>query len=413
MRLKRLDRQLRIQGWNQDALDNAKVGVVGDADLLASHYLLSASALGINRFIVLAPVLNQTFVEIAKKLNPRFNLTHIEGFYTHPVLDEIFNGCNLIADLSHYGLANKLLLQKGYREKIPIIRGFCYEQCNEQGFKVFTYMRGREWQELEQLVSSKNLPQDHFDDGVLDTIIAGIVLEETKNILMGQEVSEDLILYTRKKTGALKNKPRILVIGSGALGIFVGLGLAYLGFRHSTFMDPDVVEETNLNRQVFFYDAVGKGKAETLSRRLNRLFRMDNRALMAYFDKETGIAPYDIVFDCVDNFETRIVLSEKCKAHGKTLISGGTSADEGQVVIYTPGKNESTPAQLLGLYDIVGKRETDSFQRERASCRYQPDPSVIMTNQIVAGFMVDAFRMLLNGQEPVNVFYDAASDKRI
>jgi molybdopterin/thiamine biosynthesis adenylyltransferase len=140
---------------------------------------------------------------------------------------------------------------------------------------------------------------------------------------------------------------------------------------------------------------------------------MDNRALMAYFDKETGIAPYDIVFDCVDNFETRIVLSEKCKAHGKTLISGGTSADEGQVVIYTPGKNESTPAQLLGLYDIVGKRETDSFQRERASCRYQPDPSVIMTNQIVAGFMVDAFRMLLNGQEPVNVFYDATSDKRI
>ncbi|MGD8768865.1 MAG: hypothetical protein PVJ06_02365, partial [Desulfobacterales bacterium] len=149
MRRKRLDRQLRIEGWDQEALDNAKVGVVGDEDLLASHYLLSASALGINRLVVLAPSLNQTFVEIAKKLNPRFNLTHIEGFYTHPVLDEIFNGCNLIADLSHYGLANKLLLQKGYRDNIPIIRGFCYEQDDKQGFKVFTYVRGREWQELE------------------------------------------------------------------------------------------------------------------------------------------------------------------------------------------------------------------------------------------------------------------------
>ena len=413
MRMKRLDRQLRIEGWNQDTLDNAKVGVVGDADLLASHYLLSASALGINQLIVLAPSLNKTFVDIAKKLNPRFNLTHIEGFYTHPVLDEIFNGCNLIADLSHYGLANKLLLQKGYREKIPIIRGFCYEQYDEQGFKVFTYMRGREWQELEQLVSPNNLPDDHFDDGVLDTVIAGIVLEETKNILMGQEVSEDLILYTRKKTDASKNQPSTLVIGSGALGIFVGLGLAYLGFRHSTFMDPDIVEETNLNRQVFFYDAVGNGKAETLSRRLNHHFRMDNNALMAHFDRETDIAPYDIVFDCVDNFETRIVLSEKCKAHGKTLISGGTSADAGQVVIYTPGKNGPTPAELLGLYDIVGKRKVDFFRRERVSCRYQPDPSVIMTNQIVGGFMVDVFRMLLNGQEPVNVFYDATSDKRI
>jgi molybdopterin/thiamine biosynthesis adenylyltransferase len=413
MRLKRLDRQLRIEGWNQDALDTAKIGVVGDSDLLASHYLLSASALGINRLIVLAPVLNKMYVDIAKKLNPRFNLTHIEGFYTHPVLDEIFNGCNLIADLSHYGLANKLLLQKGYRDNIPIIRGACYEQNDEQGFKVFTYVRGREWQEIEELISPNNFPGDHFDDGVLDTIIAGIVLEETKNILMGQEVSEDLIWYTRKKTGASKNPPSTLVIGSGALGIFVGLGLAYLGFRHSTFMDPDIVEETNLNRQVFFYDAIGKGKAETLSKRLNHLFSMESKPLTAYFDRDTGIAPYDIVFDCVDNFETRIVLSEKCKAHGKTLISGGTSADAGQVVIYTPGKNGPTPANLLGLYDIVGKRKGDSFRRERASCRYQPDPSVIMTNQIVAGFMVDAFRMLLNGQEPVNIFYDATSDKRI
>jgi molybdopterin/thiamine biosynthesis adenylyltransferase len=413
MRLKRLDRQLRIEGWNQDALDNAKIGVIGDSDLLASHYLLSASALGINRLIVLAPSLNQTFVDMAKKLNPRLNLTHIQGFYTHPVLDEIFNGCNLIADLSHYGLANKLLLQKGYKDNIPIVRGFCHEQDDEQGFKVFTYMKGREWQELEHLVSPNNLPNDHFDDGVLDTIIAGMVLEETKSILMERQGSEDLIGYTRKKTDDSKNQPRTLVVGSGALGIFVGLGLAHLGFRHNTFMDPDIVEETNLNRQVFFYDAIGKGKAETLSRRLNHLYRTENRALKAYFDRETGIASYDIVFDCVDNFETRIVLSEKCKAHGKTLISGGTSANAGQVVIYRPGANGPTPSELLGLYDIVGKRNVDSFRRERASCRYQPDPSVIMTNQIIAGFMVDSFRILLNGQDPVNVFYDAKSDKKI
>jgi molybdopterin/thiamine biosynthesis adenylyltransferase len=230
---------------------------------------------------------------------------------------------------------------------------------------------------------------------------------------MGREVSEDLIRYTRDKSNASKNQARSLVIGSGALGIFVGLGLAYLGCPHTTFMDPDIVDETNLNRQVFFYNAVGEGKAETLSRRLNRLFKMDSKGLTAYFDRKTGIAPYDIVFDCVDNFETRIVLSETCKAHGKTLISGGTSADAGQVVIYSPRKNEPTPAKLLGLYDIIGKRKGGSFRRERASCRYQPDPSVIMTNQIIAGFMVDAFRMLLNGQEPVNIFYDATSDKRI
>lgn len=413
MRPNRLDRQLRIEGWNQHVLENAKVGVVGDNDLLASLYLMSASALGINNMVVLAPVLNSKLVEIAKKLNPQFTLTHVEGFYTHPVMAELFNGCNLIVDLSNYGLANKLIIERGYREKIPIIRGFCYEQNGEQGLKVFTYVRGREWQELQQLISPSHFPNGHFDDGVLNTIIAGLTLDETKNLLMGLSVSDKVISYKKVKATTVQIRPNILVVGSGALGIFVGFGLAYSGFRQITFMDPDVIEMTNLNRQVLFYDAIGKSKAETLTERLNSIFSMDNKAQVLYFDKDTDIASYDVVFDCVDNFESRIVLSEKCKVRGKVLISGGTSVDAGQVVIYNPMKNGVTPAELLGLYDIVEARSPESYQRERAACIYQPDPSVIMTNQITAGFMVDACRMLLDGQEPKNIFYDSNNKEKI
>lgn len=413
MRQNRLDRQLRIEGWNQQALENAKIGVVGDDDLLASLYIMSASALGINHVVVLAPILNLILVEIAQKLNRRFSLTHVEGFYTHPVMDEIFKGCNIIVDLTQYGLANKLLLEKGYRENIPIIRGLCYEQDGSQGFKTFTYMRGREWKELELIVSPYNLPNGHFDDGVLDTIITGIVLEETKNILMDQDVSDDLISYKRKKLKTYNGQPKILTVGSGALGIFVGLGLVYSGFRNITFVDPDVVEVTNLNRQVFFYDAVGESKAKTLSKKLNELFGTDSNAQVAYFDRNSDISSYDVVFDCVDNFETRIVLSEICKDHGKILISGGTSADASQVVIYNPMEKGVTPAELLGLYDIVEKRDPEVYQRERAACIYKPDPSVIMTNQIAAGFMVDAYRMLIDGQQPDNIFYDSNRNTRI
>ena len=68
---------------------------------------------------------------------------------------------------------------------------------------------------------------------------------------------------------------------------------------------------------------------------------------------------------------------------------------------------------LLGLYDIVDERRVDEDQRERAACKHQPDPSVIMTNQIIAGCMVDSYRMLLDNIEPANVFYDATSDERI
>jgi hypothetical protein len=42
-----------------------------------------------------------------------------------------------------------------------------------------------------------------------------------------------------------------------------------------------------------------------------------------------------------------------------------------------------------------------------------PDPSVIMTNQIVAGLMVDAYRVFLNGNSPANIFYNAESDRKI
>jgi molybdopterin/thiamine biosynthesis adenylyltransferase len=374
---------------------------------------MSASALGINDLVVVAPGLDPMLIEIAQRINPLLKLAHIEGLYAHPLMDEILDGCNLIVDLSHFGLANKLLLEKGFRETIPIIRGFCYQEDDEQGLKVFTYTRGREWQELEQIVTPNNLPTSHFDDGVLGIIVSGIVLEETKNILMGHKTSENLIEYSRKKLGVTADQPNILVIGSGALGIFVGLGLCFSGFRKNTFMDPDEVEVTNLNRQVLFYDAVGRTKAESLSRKLNHFFGIETQAEVAYFKRDTAVTSYDVVFDCVDNFESRIVLSEACKNQGKVLISGGTSPDAGQVVIYDPAEDGVTPAELLGLYEIVDKRNVETPFRERPSCTYQPDPSVIMTNQITAGFMVDSYRMVLNGQEPENIFYDSSSTERI
>jgi molybdopterin/thiamine biosynthesis adenylyltransferase len=412
MRQNRLDRQIRIEGWNQRALENAKVGVVGDDDLLASLYIMSASALGINHVVVLAPIINPILVEVAQKLNRRFSLTHVEGFYVHPVIGELFDGCSLIVDLSHYGLANKLILEKGFREKIPIIRGLCYEKNGKQGFKVFTYMRGREWQELEQTIPPNNLPNGHFDDGVMDTIIAGIVLEETKNLLMGKDVSDDLISYTRKKLNPLNSQTKILVVGSGALGIFVGMGLVYAGFRNIAFMDPDLVEVSNLNRQVFFYDAVGKSKSKALSMKFNKLFGIDSNAQVAYFDRNSDISPYDVVFDCVDNFDSRIILSETCRKQGTILISGGTSADAGQVVTYHPATSDVTAAELLGLYDVVEKRAPEFYRRQRAGCTYQADPSVIMTNQITAGFMVDSYRMLLDGQNPENIFYNSTHNTK-
>jgi molybdopterin/thiamine biosynthesis adenylyltransferase len=401
----RLDRQLRIEGWNQEALEEAHVGVVGDDDPLASIFVLSAAALGLNNLVVIAPRLDEPLLETARRLNGRLNLVHVEGYYTHPLLDDLFSGCDLLVDLSRYGLANKLLLSRGFREGIPVIRGFASEEDGQAGCTAFTYLRGREWQELEQLVSPTALPASHHEDGVLDLVASGLVLAETAALLMGRAAGEEIISYRRKSLGATGGDPRILVVGAGALGTFAGLGLVYAGFRAMTFMDPDVVETTNLNRQVFFHDAVGLKKAEALAKRFEALFGIQARSRVDYLRGDIDLAPYDAVFDCVDNFETRLVLSEKCREEGKLLVSGGTGVDSGQVVPYRPGKDERTPAEVLGLHEIVDRRRAETYERIRAACAYQPDPSVIMTNQIVAGLMVDTYRIMLAGEEPTSLFY--------
>lgn len=413
MRSERLDRQLRIAGWNQDALDRARIGIVGDADRLASLYILSAAALGLSHLVVIAPCLDQRLITTARRINPALKLVFLEGYYTHPWLADLFRDCQVLVDLSQYGLANKLLLEKAYRENVPVIRGFVSESDDTVGFKIFTYWRGREWQELEQIVAPRNFPGEPSDDGVLALVVAGIVLEETKNLLMGQRVSAEVIAYQRPKLPPVRDNSPVCVVGAGALGNFVGLGLAFLGAQNLTFMDPDVVEMTNLNRQVFLVDGLGLNKAEVLSARLNQWFGIEARPRAAYFRRETDISPYAVIFDCVDNFETRIILSEACQAHQKILISGGTDVAAGQVVVYDPAHHQPTPAELLGLYDIVRRRQLIPYRHPRASCLYRPDPAVIMTNQIIAGFMVEAYRRLLHEPEPTNIFYDSTSDQRI
>jgi len=409
----RLDRQLRIPGWDQQALEEARIAVFGDDDLLASLFLLSAAALGLNNIVLIAPTWDRRLIEMAHRVNPRLRLAAVEGLYTHPILDDIFRPCTAIVDLTRYALANKLLLETGFRSGIPVIRGFCLEKDGLEGLAVFTYRRGREWEELWELVSPSNLPCDHFDDAILDLVAAGIALEETKNVVMGQRGSESLIAYKRPKVAAGAADLRVAVVGAGALGNFVGLGLAFAGLHRFTVIDPDSVDVTNLNRQVFLADGVGRSKAEVLCERLNVLLGIQADARVAYLRRNTELAGYDVIFDCVDNFETRVILSEKCRDEGKVLISGGTGPEAGQVIVFDPVRGRETPAEILGLYEIVERRAIDAFRRETASCAYQPDPSVVMTNQIIGGLMVDAYRRLLAGEETPNIFYDSRNDARI
>ena len=409
----RLDRQLRIPEWNQGVLARASVGVVGDDGLLASLYLLGMAALGINQVSIVAPALDERLISLARSLNPDWHLNHFEGYVTHPGCQEFLGRGNLVVDLSNYGLANKIILEDAFQHRRAVIRGLKWQDEREEGFKIFTFARGREWLELQEVVSERSLPgKVEATDGVLDIIASGIILEETKNVLFGGKITPAVIRYHRPRPKRFLPQPSLGIVGAGALGNFVGLGLALAGFKKMTFIDPDVIEVTNLNRQIFFAEAVGGSKAETLAARLNQWFEIRALGVRDYFREDSDISDFDIIFDCVDNFVSRIALSEACAASGKVLISGGSDVAAGQVVVYHPLRQPQTPAVLLGLAEIVAQRPPTGPDRERAACVYQPDSAVIMTNQIIGGFMVEACRKVLSGQEAPPLFYDATAAQK-
>ncbi len=408
----RLDRQLRIEGWNQELLEKSPVAVVGDDPLLTSLFIMSSSALGLNALTVIAPSLDEKIIKIAKKINPELALTHIEGYFVHPAMNFVFHNSRAIVNLSTYGLAGKLAINRAYANNIAVIHGYSFAHEDRQGFKVFTYLRGREWLELNEFVRGRQVPLKKSNDPVLSILLSGIVLEELSRYLMNIKPSSEVIRYERKEPVEKSKHARVCIVGAGALGNFVALGLGFAGLKNIAIIDPDVVEVSNLNRQVLFYDSIGASKAGTLSKRLSELFDLETRFQIGYFDRSTEISSFDIIFDCVDNFETRIIISEKCKEERKILISGGSSPDAGQVVIYHPGLTNDTPAETLKLYDIVDRRQVDKYERSRESCVYRPEPSVITTNQIIAGFMVDLSRSLLSQHEVENIFYDSKSPRK-
>ena len=146
---------------------------------------------------------------------------------------------------------------------------------------------------------------------------------------------------TEEETILLAGK-RVCVIGCGGLGGFVIENLGRIGVGYITAVDSDSFDETNLNRQLLFtmWD-LGKPKASTASIRLRAL----NPNLKAtvydrFLDKELAadiIPSYDVIVDCLDNFDTRFIINDTCVALRKPFIHAGIGEFYGQLMTVIPG----------------------------------------------------------------------------
>jgi molybdopterin/thiamine biosynthesis adenylyltransferase len=132
---------------------------------------------------------------------------------------------------------------------------------------------------------------------------------------------------------------KVLVVGAGGLGSPALLYLAASGVGVIGVIDDDVVENSNLQRQIIHADTrIGMAKvasAEVAMRALNPFIevRPYTRRLTEDIAAEL-VAEYDLVLDGTDNFDTRHLVNRVCVALGKPLISGAITQWEGQLSLF-------------------------------------------------------------------------------
>ncbi|MGQ0512073.1 MAG: HesA/MoeB/ThiF family protein [Betaproteobacteria bacterium] len=130
-----------------------------------------------------------------------------------------------------------------------------------------------------------------------------------------------------------------LVVGAGGLGCPAALYLAASGVGRITLADPDVVDLTNLQRQILYRtESVGLPKVEQAKAALNAMnpevaITVLQKRLEAA-DLATLVGTADVVLDCSDNFATRHALNQACVAGCKPLVSGAAIRFDAQVSVF-------------------------------------------------------------------------------
>ena len=132
---------------------------------------------------------------------------------------------------------------------------------------------------------------------------------------------------------------RVAVIGAGGLGCPVLQYLVAAGVGTIGMIDPDVVDVSNLHRQVLYHTAdVGRAKVWVAFEKLKA--QNPFCALIAEQEAITALnaakllSGYDLVIDGCDNFATRYVVNDMCVKLNLPLVYGSILGDEGQVAVF-------------------------------------------------------------------------------
>lgn len=166
-------------------------------------------------------------------------------------------------------------------------------------------------------------------------------------------------LITKEKTDLLKNKS-VLVLGCGGVGGYVIESLARSGIGKLIIVDGDIVDETNINRQVIALEStIGQKKVEVFKKRLKDINKDIEVITISKFIDDTNINElfeYDIDYfvDACDTINTKKLVIRNCIDKNINLISSmgtGNRMDPSKLEITTLDKTQNDPiARILRRY---------------------------------------------------------------
>ena len=144
----------------------------------------------------------------------------------------------------------------------------------------------------------------------------------------------------------------VLIVGMGGLGCPASMYLAAAGVGHIMIADDDVVDVTNLQRQIAHsHSKLGEPKVKSAKSVLLGLNKdievtiVQERLEGVLLDNV--VRSVDVVVDCCDNFSTRFAVNSSCLRHSKPLVSGAAIRMEGQVAVFDSRDSASPCYQCL------------------------------------------------------------------
>ncbi len=186
-------------------------------------------------------------------------------------------------------------------------------------------------------------------------------LEEDSNFFSKELTPDERDLYDRQfrlegwDQKLIKNS-RVLIAGVGGLGCEIAKNLAMLGVGHLDLVDLDIIEHSNLNRQILFTEAkMGEAKAVVAARKLTQI--NPNITIKGYHSSLERLDPAiykaaDVIIGGLDSMNARLNLNAQCVRFKKPLIDGGVAGYNGHIYTVYPYENACYECDPLPVADM-------------------------------------------------------------